>query len=328
MNMNTKPKTLLAALRGIPVGAWVALALSAGVSLASEPGHRTATGRLVAPADCRWNLGETKAFLQEQLPPFPIPPDAKAKGRGAEDEWFQKWKTTEECRAFIARPRRKYDVSVSIDGSFSIENVAPGSYWLSYSYYDKGENEHISGGLKAFSVSPGAAPLPLGEIQMAVRPHLSKGERAPGFEVTAMDGTTISLESYKGKVVFLHFWSTECAPCMAEMRHIVKMHRELGDSPGFVMLGLNLDEDRQKARDYIAKKKLVWPQALLGSWKHDLMREFCVIGIPENFLIDPQGRVVAKHLPGDQLLREIRRHLADADAPGRNNDQPRDPASR
>jgi hypothetical protein len=112
------------------------------------------------------------------------------------------------------------------------------------------------------------------------------------------------------------------------MPHIVKMHRELGDSTGFVMLGFNLDENRQKARDYIVKKKLVWPQALLGSWKHELMREFCVIGIPANFLLDPQGRVIEKHLRGEQLLREIRRHLADAGAPGRGADQSRALAPR
>jgi len=143
-----------------------------------------------------------------------------------------------------------------------------------------------------------------------------------------MDGTVMSLESYKGKVVFLHSWSTACAPCVTEMPHITKVYDELGDSPGFVMLGVNLAEDRQKARDYIVKKKLVWPQALLGSWNHELMREFRVIGIPANFLVDPQGRVVEKHLPGDQLLREIRRHLAEAGAPGRSADQPPAPAPR
>jgi len=305
-----------------------AVALSPDVSLASEPRHRTVTGRLIAPPDCPWKLGETKGILQEQLPPFPIPPDVKAKGRRAEDEWFQKWKTTEEGQTFLNQPRRKYEVSVSSDGSFSVENVVTGTYWLSYSLYDKLENEVVSGGMKSFSLSPGTTVLALGEIQMTARPYLRKGERAPSFEVAAMDGTVMNLEAYKGKVVFLHFWSTECAPCLAEMPHIVKMHRELGDSTGFVMLGFNLDENRQKARDYIVKKKLVWPQALLGSWKHELMRELCVFGIPENFLLDPQGRVVEKHLPGDQLLREIRRHLADASAPGRSADQPPAPVSR
>jgi thiol-disulfide isomerase/thioredoxin len=328
MNMNTKPKTLLAALRRIPVGAWVALVLSAGVSLASEPGHRTVTGRLVAPADCRWNLGETKSMLQEQLPPFPIPPEVKAKGRNAEDEWFQMWKTTEEARAFFDRPRRKYDVSVSSDGSFAIEKVVPGDYWFFYTLPDSLENEPVSMGHKAFSLSPGAAPWALGEIRMTVLPHLGRGERAPQFEVRALDGTALSLQSCEGKVAFLHFWSTQCAACLAEMPEITKLHAELGETPGFVMLGFNLDENRQKARDYIAGKKLVWPQALLGSWKHEIMRDFHVIGIPSSFLLDPQGKVVATHLRGDQLLREIRRCLADARAPGGSGDQPSTPATR
>ena len=307
-----------------------AVTLSADVSVTSDQRHRTVTGSLVAPPppDCWWNLSETKAFLQEQLPPFPIPPDVKAKGRRAEDKWFQKWKTTDEYQAFSTQPRRKYDVSISSDGLFSIEKVVPGDYWLSYSFHDKVENDLVSLGTKRFSLSPGAAPFALGEIRMTVRPHLKKGERAPSFEVAAMDGAVMSLESCKGKVVFLHFWSTECAPCVTEIPHIVKMHRELGDSPGFVMLGFNLDEDRQKARDYIVKKRLVWAQALLGSWNHELMREFCVIGIPENFLLDAQGKIVAKHLPGDQLLREIQRHLADAGAPAPIGDQPRAPTSR
>jgi len=307
-----------------------AAALSPDVSLTSDARHRTVTGSMVAPPppDCGWNLGETKAVLLEQLPPFPMPPSVKAKGRGAEAEWFQKWKTTDEGQAFLAQPRRKYDVSVSHDGSFSIEKVVPGDYWLCYSFYDKLESDLLSIGHKTFSLSPGAGPFALGEIQMTVRPYLRKGERAPRFEVAAMDRAVMSLESCKGKVVFLHFWSTECAPCLAEMPRLTKVYDELGHTPGFVMLGFNLDEDRQKARDYIANKKLVWPQALLGSWNHDLMREFCVIGIPENFLLDPQGRVVEKHLPGDQLSREIRRHLDDPGAPGRSADQPRAPAPR
>jgi hypothetical protein len=194
MDMNTKPKTLLAARRGIPVGAWVALVFSAGVSLASETEHRTVTGRLVAPPDCRWNLGETKVFLQEQLPPIPIPPYVKAKGRGAEDEWLKKWKTTEECQAFLSKPRRMRDVSVSNDGSFAIEKVVAGDYWLFYSFYDRFENDLLSIGTKPFSLSPGGTPVALGEIQMADRPRLRKGERAPRFEVAAMDGAVMKNE--------------------------------------------------------------------------------------------------------------------------------------
>jgi hypothetical protein len=190
-----------------------AVTLSADVSLTSEPRHRTVSGKLAAPPDCPWKLGETKEILQEQLPPFPIPPDVKAKGRRAEDEWFQKWKTIEEGQTFLNQPRRKYEVSISSDGSFSVENVVTGTYWLSYSLYDKLENEIVSGGMKSFSLSSGTTALALGEIQMTVRPYLREGERAPSFEVAAMDGTVMNLEAHKGKVVFLHFWSTECAPC-------------------------------------------------------------------------------------------------------------------
>ena len=173
--MNTKPKAVFTALRGIPLGVWVALGLSAGVALAAELEPRTVTGRLVAPPDCNWTLGETKGLLLEQLPAFPIPPKAKSKGRLAEDEWFQKWKTTAEGQAFLSQPRKKYDLCASNDGSFSIENVVPGEYWLSYSFHDKQENELVSTGRKTFSLSPGATPFSLGEIQMAVRPYLRNG---------------------------------------------------------------------------------------------------------------------------------------------------------
>ena len=113
------------------------------------------------------------------------------------------------------------------------------------------------------------------------------------------------------------------------MRGIVtKVHTELANTPGFLMLGFNVDEETQKGRDYIATKKVGWPQALLGSWNHEIMRQFCVIGIPANFLLDPQGRVVQKHLPGDQVLSEIRRCLAAAGAPHPAADRPAPPAPR
>ena len=286
------------------------------------------TGKLVAPPDAHWNLSETKGLLMQDLPAFPIPPDVKSKGRRTQDEWFQKWKLTEEGQAFLSQPRKKYDLCVGSDGSFSIANVVPGDCWLCYSFHDPLENELVCMGKKTFSLSAGSTPFASGDIQMTVRPHLKNGERAPRFQATAVDGTPVNLDSCKGRTVFVHFWSTECAPCMAEMPLIMKTYNELGDNSGFVMFGFNLDSNPQKARDYIARKKLAWPQVLLGSWNHELMREFCVVGIPSNFLLDGQRRVVAKHLPGDQLSREVQRCLAGAKASGTTGNRPDAPAAR
>ena len=349
--MNATWKNSRLAVWGGPVGAWSALGAAGlvivvvlalgrdddkrprpappapGQMISAEPAHRTVAGKLVAPPGCLWPLEETKAMLQEQMPPLPIPPSIKQRGRRAEDEWFQMWKTTEEGRAFLGHPRRRCEVAVSRDGMFRIERAVPGNYWFSYSFHDKLENEILSIGRKSVLVSPGAAPLALGEIQMAMRPHLRNGERGPSFNVMATDGSVLSLESCKGKVALLHFWSTECAPCVAEMALIKKIRNEFINTPGFIMLGFNLDENPQKARDYMEKNRLAWPQALLGSWNHEVMREFRVIGIPANFLLDPQGRVVRKHLHREELSEQIRRLLANAGASDQRGDRLNVPVS-
>lgn len=143
------------------------------------------TGKLVAPPDAHWNLSETKGLLMQDLPAFPIPPDVKSKGRRTQDEWFQKWKLTEEGQAFLSQPRKKYDLCVGSDGSFSIANVVPGDCWLCYSFHDPLENELVCMGKKTFSLSAGSTPFASGDIQMTVRPHLKNGERAPRFQATA-----------------------------------------------------------------------------------------------------------------------------------------------
>jgi hypothetical protein len=183
--MNMKIKSIIRpdALRGISLLVRVALGLTAVCAVASDPGERTVTGRLAAPPDCHWNLSETKGLLMQELPAFPIPPDVKSKGRRAQDEWFQKWKLTEEGQAFLSQPRKKYDLRVAGGGSFSIAKVVPGNYWLCYSYHDQLEKELVCMGKKTFSLSVGATPFALGSIQMTVRPFLKKGERAPRFAV-------------------------------------------------------------------------------------------------------------------------------------------------
>lgn len=288
----------------------------------------TISGRLTAPPDCQWDLRETKALLQQQLPPFPIPPSVKANGRTAEQAWFQEWKSTEAGQAFLNQPRKRYDVSVLRDGSFCLQSVAPGNYWLTYSFYDRTEKENVSSGLQPFTVSPGTTTVALGDIQMSVRPHLKKGDQAPAFEITATDGTMMSLEACKGKVVFLHFWSTASPPFLADMPHLTKVYAQLANTPGFVMFGVNVDEETQKARDYLAKMKMAWPQALLGGWNHPVMRQFYVTAIPANFLLDPQGKIVQKHMPGNHVINEIRRCLAADSAPSPAADQPPAPAPR
>ncbi len=137
--------------------------------------------------------------------------------------------------------------------------------------------------------------------QMAVLKPLSVGHAAPGFTITGMDGKPVKLSDYKGKYVMLDFWASWCAPCRQENPNVVKLYNQY-KSKGLNILGISLDEDKSAWQDAVNIDRLTWQHASdLKKFDGATERLYHIEAIPSNFIIDPQGNIVAKNVTGKDL---------------------------
>lgn len=101
---------------------------------------------------------------------------------------------------------------------------------------------------------------------------------------------TLLLEKFEGKTIFLNFWATWCPPCIAEMPNIQSLYDDVqSDSIQFVMV--SLDEDHQKARDYLARKEYSFPVFFLNGKKPGIYNSTVV---PTTYIISPDGEIVSE----------------------------------
>ena len=133
------------------------------------------------------------------------------------------------------------------------------------------------------------------------------GEIAPLFTQNDTSGRPVGLKDFRGKYVLLDFWASWCGPCRAENPNYVKNYKTYHDK-GFEMLGVSLDKegDKQKWIDAIHKDGLLWTQVSdLKYWANSAGKLYDVRAVPQNFLIDPQGRIIATNLRGDDLQKKL-----------------------
>ena len=106
-----------------------------------------------------------------------------------------------------------------------------------------------------------------------------------------LDGKTVSLADYKGKVVLVDFWATWCGPCQAEIPELVKLQADLGPK-GFVILGVSMDEDTAEVAGFVKAKKFNYPVILNGSERAP--KGWVVPGLPTAYLIGRDGKVLRR----------------------------------
>ncbi len=136
------------------------------------------------------------------------------------------------------------------------------------------------------------------------------GKPAPLFYESAVNGWSQSLAKYKGKVVLLDFWATWCGPCVKEMPNVKKIYEKF-KGKDFVIIGISLDTERKKLRNYIREKKISWPIVFDGrGWKNKVAQKYEVHAIPFTVLIDRKGIVRQVGLRGDSLERAVSRMLS------------------
>jgi peroxiredoxin len=117
---------------------------------------------------------------------------------------------------------------------------------------------------------------------------------APDFTTKDSNGADVRLSEYKGKVVLLNFWATYCVPCRTEIPWFMEFDKTYRDK-GFAVIGISMDEDGwQVIKPYLAEKKISYR---IGLGSEELAEKFGGLqALPETFLIDREGRIVAHHI--------------------------------
>lgn len=131
------------------------------------------------------------------------------------------------------------------------------------------------------------------------------GTDALDFTQNDVQGKPVKLSAFKGKYVLLDFWASWCKPCRLENPNVVKVYNKF-KSKNFTVLGVSLDQSKDAWVKAIETDKLAWNHVSdLQQWNNAVAQMYHVQSIPGNYLIDPNGKIVARDLRGEDLEKKL-----------------------
>ncbi|MBS1564690.1 MAG: AhpC/TSA family protein [Bacteroidetes bacterium] len=178
--------------------------------------------------------------------------------------------------------------------------------------------QNVGGGLKDYSKAgplfeglfPEVRNTPLGketEHKLLIAKKTGIGAVLPAFESTDTAGNKLKLEDVvkKGKVTLVDFWASWCGPCRKENPNVIKAFTAFHDK-GFNILSVSLDKTAEAWKKAIIKDGMPWYHVSeLKYWDDPIAKMYDINGIPDNFLLDGDGKVVARGLRGEALYKKI-----------------------
>jgi peroxiredoxin len=150
------------------------------------------------------------------------------------------------------------------------------------------------------------------EAATKIQDALAEGTKFPDFNEKDVTGKPLSIANYKGKVVLIDFWATWCPPCRAEVPNVVAVYNK-HHGKGFEIIGISLDKQQDKAKleSYTKENKMPWPQFFDGQyWSSKLAAKYGVNSIPATYLLDGEGKIIAKNVRGEALEATVAKALA------------------
>jgi thiol-disulfide isomerase/thioredoxin len=124
---------------------------------------------------------------------------------------------------------------------------------------------------------------------------------APDLTMQSLSGAPLSISSFKGKYVLVDFWASWCGPCRQENPNVLAAYNRYKDK-NFTVLGVSLDKDKEAWKEAVAKDNLKWSHMSdLKQWESQAVQAYQFDAIPFNVLLDPEGKIIASGLRGEEL---------------------------